>query len=138
MLKFNTSAVRNIFREEVSAYFDKNEDIYDPFSDFEIQGRSKLTHHFDYLMTLQNKEKKLVRLINNFNQPQVERTLISWQDTHEQRKNKYNENLKMVALINDNEKKLSEEYTEALLEYGIEPIRFSDKQHVKKSLSLIE
>src|SRR5690625_2203515 len=126
MLKFSTSAVRNIFREEVSAYFDKNEDIYDPFSDFEIQGRSKLTHHFDYLMTLQNKEKKLVRLINNFNQTQVERTLISWQDTHEQRKNKYNE-----------KKKLSEEYTEALLEYGIEPIRFSDKQHVKKSLSLI-
>lgn len=62
-------------------------------------------HRFDYLMTTQNKQKKLVKLVNYLDQVQLERILLSWQDTSQQRIKKYNENLGMVALINDSQKK---------------------------------
>lgn len=138
MIRFNTNKIKDIFSEEVSYYFKNNSEIFDPFPDVEIQGKSKLIYRFDYLMSLRNKEKKLVRLINNLNKTQVESTLISWQDTHDQRKSKYkDEKLSMVALINDKDKELSREYLDALYEYNIEPVGFSDKSLVKKSLSLV-
>jgi hypothetical protein len=137
MLRLNKNTVKNLFFEEVNAYFLKNQDIYDQFPDFEIQGKSKLLHRFDYLMTVQNKQKKLVRLINNLNQVQLERTLLSWEDTSKQRASKYQENLGMVALINDSQKDISGKYQEAFIQYGIEPVGFSNKDQVKKSLSLV-
>ena len=137
MLRFNTSTVRSLFFDEVNKYFDENKELYDPFPDVEIQGKSKLLHRFDYLMTLKHKQKKLVKLINNLDKSQVERTIMGWQDTTEQRTSKYNENLKMVALINDSEKVISTEFEDAFTQYGIETIGFSDKKLVEKSLSVV-
>jgi len=48
--------------------------------------------------------KKLVTLVNHLNQTQLERSLLSWEDTSIQRFEKYNDNLGMVVLINDKEK----------------------------------
>src|SRR5699024_8656362 len=97
-LWFNKKTVKNLFFEEVNAYFTDQPDKFDVFPSLEIQGKSKLSHHFDYLMTVENRNKKLVRLINHLDQSQLERTLLSWQDTSQQRKSVYGENLGMVAL----------------------------------------
>lgn len=107
MLTFDNKSIKAIFNEEVKNYFYKNRELYDPFPDIELQGKSKLTHTFDYLMNTANRPKKLVHLINYLDQAQLERTLLSWQDTAEQRKEKYDENLSMVALINDSEREIS-------------------------------
>lgn len=134
-LKTEKKHLKSLFFEEVENYFKQNKDIYDYFPDLEIQGKSKLTHKFDYLMTVKNRQKKLVRLVNYLDQVQLERILLSWQDTSEQRKAKYDENLGMVALINDSEKEISKKFNEAFKEYGIEAIGFSNKNKVKESLS---
>lgn len=137
LLQINKKNIKNLFFEEVSSFFDDNNEIFDPFPDIEIQGKSKLTHRFDYLMYVKNKEKKLVRLINNIDQIQLERALLSWQDTSKQRIKRYKENLSMVVLVNDKNRPISSEFDEAFREYNIEPIEFSDKAAVKKSLSLV-
>lgn len=137
LLRLDRKTVQNLFLEDVSQYFNSNHEIYDYFPDFEIQGKSKLMHRFDFLMTVQNKQKKLVRLVNNLDQIQLERILLSWQDTSEQRAAKYNQNLSMVALINDSQKEIPSKFHEAFIQYGIEPLGFSDKEKVKSSLSLV-
>lgn len=137
LLQLNKKSIKNLFIEEVSNYFKSNDEIFDPFPDIEIQGKSKLLHRFDYLMTVQKRQKKLVRLINHLDQIQLERTLLSWQDTSQQRTSKYEENLGMVALINDSEKPIASKYEVAFQQYGIEPIGFSNKEEVKRSLSLV-
>lgn len=136
-LKLNKKSIKNLFIEEVSKYFNENEEIFDPFPDIEIQGKSKLLHRFDYLMTVKNKQKKLVRLVNHLDQVQLERILLSWQDTSQQRTTKYKENLGMVALINDSQKPITNKFEEAFLQYGIEAIGFSNKPEVNRSLSLV-
>lgn len=137
LLQINKKTIKNLFFEEVNEYFNENEDVFDPFPDIEIQGKSKLTHRFDYLMNVKNKEKKLVRLVNNLDQVQLERTLLSWQDTSKQRLKRYKENLGMVVLINDKNKPISDSFDEAFKQYDIDPIEFSNKTAVKESLSLI-
>lgn len=137
LLRFNKKNIKNLFYEEVNNYFTQNKEIFDYFPDFEIQGKSKLMHRFDYLMTTQNKQKKLVKLVNSLDQVQLERILLSWQDTSQQRIKKYNENLGMVALINDSQKKISSKFEIAFAQYGIEPIGFSNKAAVNQSLSLV-
>lgn len=137
LLKFDKKAVKNLFLEEVTQYFHNNNDLFDYFPDIEIQGKSKLLHRFDYLMTVKDKQKKLVRLVNNLDQIQLERILLSWQDTSQQRVSKYKENLGMVALINDSQKKIPAKFEEAFIQYGIEPIGFSNKEEVRDSLSLV-
>lgn len=137
LLKIDKKTVKNLFVEEVNKYFYENEDVFDPFPDIEIQGKSKLTHRFDYLMNIKNKEKKLVRLVNNLDQIQLERVLLSWQDTSQQRMKRYKENLSMVVLVNDKNKPISNKFDEAFKQYDIEPIEFSNKKAVKDSLSLV-
>lgn len=137
LLWFNKKTVKSLFFEEVSDYFKQHTDKFDLFPDLEIQGKSKLSHHFDYLMTVKNRNKKLVRLINHLDQTQLERTLLSWEDTSQQRTSKYGESLSMVALINDKDKEISPRHKEAFEMYHIEPVGFSNKQEVVKSLSLI-
>ncbi|MDF0728252.1 DUF1829 domain-containing protein [Cytobacillus sp. S13-E01] len=136
-LKLNKKSIKNLFMEEVSKFFSENEEIFDPFPDIEIQGKSKLLHRFDYLMTVKNKHKKLVKLVNHLDQVQLERILLSWQDTSQQRTTKYKENLGMVALINDSQKPIASKFEEAFLQYGIEAIGFTNKTEVKRSLSLV-
>ncbi len=136
-LKLTKKTIKNLFIEEVNKYFHDNDEIFDPFPDIEIQGKSKLMHRFDYLMNVKNKQKKLVRLVNHLDQIQLERILLSWQDTSQQRISKYKENLGMVALINDSTKPISSKFEEAFIQYGIEPIGFSNKDDVKNSLSLV-
>ncbi|MGG3998839.1 DUF1828 domain-containing protein [Anoxybacillus kestanbolensis] len=135
LLKTDKKHIKSLFFEEVEKYFQQNKDIFDYFPDLEIQGKSKLTHKFDYLMNTKNMHKKLVRVVNHLDQVQLERILLSWQDTSQQRLVRYKENLGMVALINDSEKKIPKKFSEAFHEYGIEAIGFSDKEKVKESLS---
>jgi hypothetical protein len=135
LLKTDKKHVKSLFFEEVEKYFEQNKNIYDFFPDLEIQGKSKLTHKFDYLMNTKNMQKKLVRVVNHLDQIQLERILLSWQDTSQQRLIRYKENLGMVALINDSEKKIPKKFSDAFNEYGIEAIGFSDKEKVKESLS---
>lgn len=137
MLMYSTHTIENLFFDEVNKYFNENKQLYDPFPFLEIIGRSKLSYRFDFLMNVKNNNKKLVTLINYLTQAQIERALISWEDTSIQRKKLYNENIQMVTLINDKERKLTKEYEEAFITYGIEPIEFSNKKQIEKSLSYV-
>jgi|SRR5690625_3934126 len=137
MLMYSKNTIGDLFFDEVNKYFKDNCDLYDPFPSIEITGKSKLSYRFDFLMNVKNKNKKLVTLINNIDQVQLERALISWEDTSIQRKEQYDENIGMVTLINDKQKKLSNKFKEAFDVYGIEAIEFSNKDMVKDSLSYV-
>lgn len=135
MLMYNQHTIENLFFDEVNNYFNQNKDLYNPFPSIEIIGKSKLSYHFDFLMNVKDNNKKLVTLINYLTKSQVERTLISWTDTRVQRKKLYKEDIEMVTIINDKERQLTSEFKGALTEYGIEPIEFSNKSQIEKSLS---
>ncbi|WP_040227253.1 DUF1829 domain-containing protein [Bhargavaea cecembensis] len=135
-LQINQKNIKNLFNEEVQQYFDSQRNLYDAFADFELQGKSKLMHRFDYLMTVKDRKKKLVRLINHLDQTQLERTLLSWQDTSQQRAAKYHDQLSMAVVVNDRQRPIDPKSERAFMEYEIEPIPFSNKKLMQQSLSI--
>lgn len=137
MLMYSKNTIQNLFFDEVNNYFNKHSDLYNPFPAIEITGKSKLSYRFDFLMNVKDQNKKLVNLINHIDQPQLERALISWEDTSKQREEQYDEKIGMVTLVNDKEKRLSSKYKAAFDRYGIVAIEFSDKELVKKHLSYV-
>ncbi|GAB2558461.1 DUF1828 domain-containing protein [Gracilibacillus alcaliphilus] len=135
LMYLNKPNVKSIFSEDVFNYLKENKDDYDYFPNLQIIGQSKLPFNFDALFTTENRVKKLSRFYNSFSKSTMENALLSWLDTIQYREERFDGSLQMAIVVNDeNNKKLSREYLDALSEYKIEVIPFSDKQRFRKSL----
>lgn len=135
LMYLNQSNVKSFFSEDVFNYLKQNKDDFDYFPNLQIIGQSKLAYNFDALFTTQNKVKKLSKFYNSFSKNTVENALVSWLDTIQYREERYDGSLQMAIVINDeNNKNFSRDYLDALYEYDIDVIPFSDKQKLKESL----
>lgn len=138
LMFLNQTSVKSIFTEDVFSYLKENKEIYDYFPDVQIVGQSKLSFNFDALFNTRNRNKKLVRIYNSFSKNNVENALLSWLDTIPYRKKHYGDQVSMAIVVNDEDgKPLSSEYLDALSEYEIGVIPFSDKELFKTELSLV-
>lgn len=138
LMYLNQANVKSVFSEDVFSYLKANKEIYDYFPDFQIVGQSKLAFNFDALFTTKNRNKKLVKIYNSFSKTNVENALLSWLDTVPYRLEHHDSNLSMALIINDEDvKPLSQDYLDALSEYDIQVLPFSDKELLKSELSLV-
>lgn len=137
LMYLNKSNVRSVFTEDVFNYLKDNRDKYDYFPNLQILGQSKLSFNFDALFTTKNRVKKLSKFYNSFSKNTVENVLVSWLDTIKDREERFDGSLGMAIVVNDQDgQTFSKEYIDALAEYDIDIIPFSDKQKFQDSLGV--
>lgn len=114
------SKVVSIFKEEVRAFLDENEIIYTP--DFISKGSTGLEFTFDFQIAYKDKEI-VVKSFNTINKLHFTGFLFAWEDIKILREKVTKKEVKAVAIINDREREIKEEYYDALRSKNAEFIK---------------
>lgn len=122
MFYLSRSNVQSIFLEEVQKFFDDNDVRAVP--NISLTGKSKLTTHFDFAIAKsKNAPERLIRVVNKLDNTVAKSIIFAWNDTKQERDN----NSQLYTIIQDTDKKVSEDALSALKEYGINTTLWSEK-----------
>jgi hypothetical protein len=122
--------VRSLFLEDVTSWLDLLEVRYVPT--IKISGASAFDHVFDFAIPRsRSAPERLLRAISDPNRERAESFMFAWNDTHEARKGKPTA---AYAILNDNERSISSGIADALQAYGIKPVAWSRRDHVRGEL----
>lgn len=131
MFMLSRSSVQSLFIEDVVRFFDDNNIFYS--KDIQVMGKSKLEHHYDFLMNpTSTQPERFIKTLNVPAKSEVERIIFSWFDTYGLR-GQGNKKTKLIVMMNDQEKIIRQDFIEALGQYEIESIPWS-KREEKMSL----
>jgi hypothetical protein len=121
--------VESFFFEDVMKYFDDNDIRYTP--NVQFIGRSNFPHQFDFSIPKTKKyPERLIKLINTPRKDLVISSLFSFEDTRKNRPESTG-----LIILNDKSAKVSDEIIEAVKQYSIEPIEFSQIFNYKDNLA---
>lgn len=116
--------VVSLFKEEVRAFLDEREIIYTP--DFISKGSTGLEFTFDFQIAHKNQEIVL-KSFNTLTKLNLPNFLFSWEDIKPVREKITKKEVRAIAVINDIEKEVKEEYLEALSSKNAEYIYWSKR-----------
>ncbi|XJS11176.1 DUF1828 domain-containing protein [Aerococcaceae bacterium WGS1372] len=121
------------FFEDVKDYFMANSN-YHVFPGFNITGKSKINHRFDYVF-LNSGKSKLSRVFMSISKQQMDNILASWLDTIEYRKEIYNNDEELyIILSHDGFNNLKDNQLIAFENYDIKVVDFNDKDVLENEL----
>ena len=127
----STHNVTTLFKEDVRAYLDENQIIYTP--DFISKGTTGLEFNFDFQIA--HKEREIVlKSFNSVNKLNLPSFLFAWDDIKPVREKATKKEVKAIAIINDTDKNIKDEYLEALNSKNADFLLWS-KRNDSKSLS---
>lgn len=130
MFFLSKSQVANMFLEDVQSFLDNNDILYVPNAQF--NGVSGLTHTFQYtLPATRKKPERYIRAINDVNRDKIDSALFAWGDIKENR----DLDSQLFVILNDSEKKIKNEYQNALNNYGAKTILWSKREMFIKDLA---
>lgn len=116
--------VASIFKEDVRNYLDSQNIIYTP--DFISKGATGLEFNFDFQIA--QKEKEIViKSFNTINKSNLPSFLFSWDDIKPVREKITKKEVKAIAIINDVEKEIKQEFLDALKSKNADYILWSEK-----------
>ena len=122
--------VVSLFYEDVVAWLDLNDIRYTPRVKF--TGKSGYDHLFDFVIPKSRQApERLLRTINRPNADSAKAFVFSWLDTRDARP----EDAQAIALLNDTEQSPAVGAVEALRSYAIEPVLWSEREHVRLRLA---
>lgn len=122
MFYMTQSHIQSFFLEDVVAWLDKIDVRYVSNSKFE--GKSGFDHNFDFIIPKSKKEtQRIIQTISSPKRSSVENLMFKWQDTMECRL----PDTKFIALVNDTEKNISTQFSEAFDKYNIALIPWSER-----------
>lgn len=127
------NSVSSIFKEDVRNFLDEKNIIYTP--DFISKGITGLEFNFDFQITQKSKEI-VIKSFNTINKTTLSTFLFSWGDIKPLREKTTKKEVKAIAIINDFEREIKEEYLNALKSQHAEFILWSEKDS-SKSLELL-
>lgn len=123
MFMLSKSNVSSLFIEEVNSYPDINNISY--VSDAQFSGKSGLTHKFDYTIPKnKNYKETLNSVYNKINIQQTSVLCFSSLDLENKRDSRF------VAIVNDQEKNISDDIVNALNSYSIDIIPWSEREKI--------
>lgn len=129
MFMLSQNKIMGLFLEDVQAYFDSHNIRYIPSVSF--FGKSGLPHIFDFAIPASKKNpERLIKAINNLTKEKTESILFSWNDIQETRSRES----KLFVFINDDEKNIKSDMTNAFMQYGIDPVLWSARDSTVKEL----
>jgi len=126
--------VASVFREDVKSHLDEQDLIYTPY--FISKGSTGLEFTFDFQIAYRNTEIviKSFNLINKMNLPQF---LFTWDDIKKVREQQTQKEIIGLAVINDIDREVSDEYLSALDSKGAKYICWSQR-HTPKNINKLK
>lgn len=126
MCILSPSNIKTLFNEDVETFFDTHDVRY--MKDLSFTGKSTLQSNYDFGIGRTKKApERIIKLINNLDSQQVKSVIFSWEDVQYVRP----KDTKLITIINDKNKKISNTHLTALNEYGINTIMWSDREDKK-------
>ncbi len=127
--------VASIFREDVKAYLDEQENIiYTPY--FISKGSIGLEFTFDFQIAYRKKEI-LIKAFNSINKFNLPHFLFTWEDVRQVREKQTQKQIQGLAIINDEKRDVKSEYLEALQNKGAQYILWSQR-YKPESVKLLQ
>jgi hypothetical protein len=115
--------VTNLFLDDVSKFLEQNEIRFSPSVEF--TGRSGFVHRFDFLIPRsRSAPERIVRAMNNPTRDGATTLLFAWNDTREVRPAES----EAYAILNDTEKTPSNDVIEALRQYDVKTVLWSERE----------
>lgn len=123
-----TATVIGLFLEEVGQWLEDHEIRYTESVKF--TGASDYDHQFDFVIPgFRDVPERLLQAINRPDRSSVERLIMAWQDTRETRPS----DSEAVAILNDVEQSVPRPSLEALSNYDVKTILWSERdEHVEE------
>jgi hypothetical protein len=123
-----SATVIGLFLEEVEQWLDENEIRYT--ESIKLPGASGYDHHFDFVIPgFQDVPERVLQAINRPGRSNVERLIMAWEDTRDARPRES----EAIAILNDVEKSVPQGSLEALANYDIKVLRWSERdEHVEE------
>lgn len=116
--------VLSIFKEDVRTYLDELDINYT--AEFISKGATGLEFAFDFQIAKREKEI-VIKSFNSINKSMLGNFLFSWDDIKPVRQRVAQKDIHAIAMINDIEKSIGEEYLKALTSKGADYILWSKK-----------
>lgn len=126
--------VASVFREDVKAYLDEQELIYTPY--FISKGSTGLEFTFDFQIAYRNTEI-VIKSFNSVNKMNLPHFLFTWDDIKKVREQQTQKEIIGLAVINDIEREVSDEYLSALDNKGAQYILWSNR-HTQENIKKIK
>lgn len=122
--------VTSLFMEDVRSWLDQSDVRYSEGVSF--VGRSGFARRFDFLIPKSRlAPERVIKAINNPMRNAADSVIMDWLDTREVRPDQ----LKLYAFVNDNEREVSGAVIEALSNYEIVPVLWSQRSEVRQTLA---
>jgi uncharacterized protein DUF1829/uncharacterized protein DUF1828 len=122
--------VANLFYEDVAAWLDLHGIRYTP--NVKLSGKSGYDHWFDFVIPKSRQQpERIVKAINRAGRDTAEAVASSWIDTREVRPPQS----RAYALLNDANQGVSQPIVDALANYEVRPVRWSERESVRIELS---
>jgi hypothetical protein len=116
--------VASVFREDVKAHLDEQDLIYTPY--FISKGSTGLEFTFDFQIAYRNTEI-VIKSFNSVNKMNLPHFLFTWDDIKKVREQQTQKEIIGLAVINDLDREVSDEYLSALNNKGAQYILWSER-----------
>ena len=122
--------VANLFYEDVAAWLDLHEIRYTP--NVKFTGKTGYDHRFDFVIPKSRQQpERIVKAVNRASRDTAEAVAFSWIDTREVRP----PDSRAYAMLNDSEQSVSQPIIDALSNYEVRPVRWSQRESVRLELA---
>lgn len=116
--------VASVFREDVKNFLDEQEVIYTPY--FISKGSTGLEFTFDFQIAYKNTEI-VIKSFNSINKMNLPHFLFTWDDIKKVREKQIQKEIIGLAVINNSDHEINDEYLNALESQGAEYILWSER-----------
>jgi len=121
--------VASLFYEDVVAWLDVHEVRYTPKVKF--TGKTGYDHLFDFVIPKSRQQpERIIQTINRPSRDTAQLVVFSWSDTKEVRSS----DSRAYALLNDTEQAVSPSVLDALTNYEVRPVSWSQRESVRAEL----
>jgi len=130
MFNLASPMVSSLFYEDVVTWLDLYEIRYTPKAKF--SGKSGYDHLFDFVIPKSSKQpERILQTVNRPSRDTAQSVAFSWIDTKEVRP----PNSKAYALLNDAERAIVPGVLDALRNYDVIPVPWSEREKVREDLA---
>jgi hypothetical protein len=121
--------IANLFYEDVAAWLDLHDIRYTP--NVKFTGKTGYDHRFDFVIPKSRQQpERVVKAVNRASRDTAEAVAFSWIDTREVRPT----DSRAYAMLNDSEQSVSQPIIDALSNYEVRPVRWSERESVRLEL----
>lgn len=122
--------VASLFYEDVVAWLDLNDIRFTPKVKF--TGKTGYDHLFDFVIPKSRQQpERILQAINRPNKDAAQAIAFAWIDTREVRP----PDSKAYALLNDSDSSIPSGVLDALKNYDVQPVRWSDREEIREELA---